>query len=234
MPHGVPELLAASTHTPLVAPRTGEKQRPLPQLPQVAPTGEQVTSGWVVVVVVVVTVVVVVVVETGHGPGPGQHVTFPVGPTHRHSCTQAPLTQASKVHALPSSQPPGHAHAPTHTANSAAHVAPSCCAAAAHPRRQPGRSDAVRQARTQVRVLATTPCAQAARSRPQLSKKAPVHDPGGGSGGQEPRQSSWVLLQASLALRNWSMQSGLQAPGLAAATVARQSCLQASAATRAV
>src|SRR5262249_11876632 len=45
MPHGVPELLAASTHTPLVAPKTGEKQTPLPQLPQAAPTGEQVTSG---------------------------------------------------------------------------------------------------------------------------------------------------------------------------------------------
>jgi hypothetical protein len=57
MPHGVPELLAASTHTPLVAPKTGEKQTPLPQLPQAPPTGEQVTSGWVVVVVVLVLVV---------------------------------------------------------------------------------------------------------------------------------------------------------------------------------
>jgi len=79
MPHGVPELLAVSTHTPLVAPTTGEKQRPLPQLPHAAPTGEQVTSGWVVVVVVVgtIVVVVVVVVETGHSPGPGQHVASP-------------------------------------------------------------------------------------------------------------------------------------------------------------
>jgi len=240
MPHGMPELLAASTHTPLVAPKTGEKQNPVPQLPQAVPTGEQVTSGWVVVVelvvgtTVVVTVVVVVVVGTGHGPGPGQHVTSPVGPTHRHSCTQAPVTQVSKVHGLPSSQPPGQAHAPTHAAKSAAHVAPSCSAAAAHPRRQPGRSDAVRQPRTQVRVLATTPCAQAARSRPQLSKKAPAHDPGGGSGGHDPRQSSWALVQAAVALRNWSMQSPLQAPRLAAGTVARQSSLQASAATRAV
>jgi glutathione S-transferase len=236
MPHGVPELLAMSTHTPVVAPTTGEKQRPLPQLPQAVPTGEQVTSGWVVVVVVVGTtvVVVVVVVETGHGPGPGQHVTSPVGPTHRHSCTQTPLTQASEVHGLPSSHPPGQAHAPTHAAKSAAHVLLSCWAAAAHPRRQPGWSDAVRQPRTQVRALARTPCAHAARSRPQLSKKAPVQDPVGGSGGHDPRQSSWVLVQTSVALPNWSMQSRLQAPRLAAATVARQSCLQASAATRAV
>src|SRR5262245_5432298 len=166
MPHGVPELLAVSTQNPVVAPKTGEKQRPLPQLPQAAPTGEQVTSGCVVVVVVGTTVVVV---ETGHGPGPRQHVT-----THRHSCTHAPLTQASKVHGLPSSQPSGQAHAPTHAAKSGAHVAPSCWDPAANPRRQPGRSIAVRQPRTQVRVLATTPCAHAARSRPQLCKKAPV------------------------------------------------------------
>src|SRR5262249_17888409 len=66
MPHGVPELLTASRHTPLVAPATGEKQNPLPQLPQVAPTGAHVTSGRVVVVVVVGTTVVVV--ETGHSP----------------------------------------------------------------------------------------------------------------------------------------------------------------------
>lgn len=69
MPHGVPELLAMSTHTPVVAPKTGEKHKPLPQLPQAAPTGEQVTSGWVVVVVVVVgTVVVVVVGSVGGQP----------------------------------------------------------------------------------------------------------------------------------------------------------------------
>jgi hypothetical protein len=129
MPHGVPELLAVSTHTPVVAPKTGEKQKPLPQLPHTPPTGEQVTSGWVVVAVVVVgttVVVVVVVVGTGQGPGPGQHVTSPIGPTQRHSCTQAPLTQASKVHGLPSSQPPGQAHAPTHAAKSAPHVSLSC------------------------------------------------------------------------------------------------------------
>ena len=70
MPHGVPELLAVSTHTPVVAPTTGEKQKPLPQLPQVVPTGEQVTSGWVVVVVgTTVVVVVVVVVDGGQGFG---------------------------------------------------------------------------------------------------------------------------------------------------------------------
>ena len=125
MPHDVSELLATSTQKPVVAPTIGEKQKPLPQLPQTVPTGEQVTSGWVVVVVVDTTVMVVVV-ETGHGPGPGQHVTSPVGPTHRHSCTQAPFTQASKVHGLPSSQPPGQAHAPTHAAKSAAHVPLSC------------------------------------------------------------------------------------------------------------
>jgi hypothetical protein len=75
MPHGVPELLAVSTQKPVVAPTTGEKQKPLPQLPQVAPTGEQVTSGWVVEVVVVgttvevVVVVIVVVVDGGQGFG---------------------------------------------------------------------------------------------------------------------------------------------------------------------
>jgi hypothetical protein len=126
MPHGVPELLAVSTQRPVVAPKMGEKQKPLPQLPQTVPTGEQVTSGWVVVVVVVGTTVMVVVVETGHGPGPGQHVPSPVGPTHRHSCTQAPFTQASKVHGLPSSQRPGQAHALTHAAKFAAHMALSC------------------------------------------------------------------------------------------------------------
>jgi hypothetical protein len=75
MPHGVPELLAVSTHTPLVAPTIGEKQKPVPQFPQTAPTGEQVTSGWVVEVVVVgttvevVVVVIVVVVDGGQGFG---------------------------------------------------------------------------------------------------------------------------------------------------------------------
>jgi hypothetical protein len=75
MPHGVPELLAVSTHTPLVAPTIGEKQKPVPQFPQTAPTGEQVTSGRVVEVVVVgttvevVVVVIVVVVDGGQGFG---------------------------------------------------------------------------------------------------------------------------------------------------------------------
>jgi hypothetical protein len=74
MPHGVPELLAVSTQQPVVAPKTGEKHKPLPQLPQAVPTGEQVTSGWVVVVVVVGTTVVVVVID---GQGFGEQVPDP-------------------------------------------------------------------------------------------------------------------------------------------------------------
>jgi hypothetical protein len=74
MPHGVPELLAVSTQKPVVTPKTGEKHKPLPQLPQGSPTGEQVTSGWVVVVVVVGTTVVVVVID---GQGFGEQVPDP-------------------------------------------------------------------------------------------------------------------------------------------------------------
>src|SRR5262249_59569181 len=117
--------------TPLVAPTTGEKQSPLPQLPQATPTGEHVTSGRVVVVVVVGTTVVVV--ETGHSPGPGQHVASPVGPTQRHSWTHVPSRQVSRVHGLPSSHPAGHEHAATHASKSAVQVAAPCCAVAAHP-----------------------------------------------------------------------------------------------------
>src|SRR5262249_60170448 len=95
--------------TPLVAPTTGEKQSPLPQLPQAAPTGEHVTSGRVVVVVVVGTTVVVV--GTGHSPGPGQHVASPVGPTQRHSWTHVPARQVSCVQGLPASHPAGRRRA---------------------------------------------------------------------------------------------------------------------------
>ncbi len=37
-------------------------------------------------------------------PGPGQHAAAPVGVTQRQPCSQAPFTQVSAVHPLPSSQ----------------------------------------------------------------------------------------------------------------------------------
>src|SRR5262249_45008816 len=153
----------------------------------VVPTGEHVTSGRVVVVVVGTTVVVV---ETGHCPGPGQHVASPVGPTQRHSWTHLPSRQASRVHGLPSSHPEGHAHAATHASKPAAQVAAPCCAVAAHPRRHASRSAAVPQPRTHVLACATTSRAQAASVWPHPSRKAPVHEPGGGGGEQDPRQSA--------------------------------------------
>jgi hypothetical protein len=121
MPQGAPELLTASTHTPLGAPATGEKQNPLPQLPQVAPTGEHVTSGRVVVLVVGTTVVVV---ETGHSPGPGQHVASPFGPTQRHSWPHVPSRQVSRVHGLPSSHEQSAMHASKFAAQVGRYVNP--------------------------------------------------------------------------------------------------------------